>query len=262
MASNGYYSNPPDLASILKTLASLTPQNQYQLQPVAATASSSSLDQVNSYPHQDLVKEHRSNHHQNLAPTLESFLPTAEQINSTSLKKPVVAKNVVDPTCILDWPAGLRCVMKTVAKHESVLDEIRRLLKLQHEHEEQWWNGRNALIEKLKVRQEGQKKLDEVLNAVGGVVSAFHPDTNVNAMERELQTFDLKVYKAQMQMVREMNAKLRSLGVPFFGTRSDLVRPASKKSEMTKDGDEMIDEADLVKLQRRMLEMLEDLCNE
>lgn len=93
-------------------------------------------------------------------------------------------------------------------------------------------------------------------------MSAFHPDTNVNAMERELQTFDLKVYKAQMQMVREMNAKLRSLGVPFFGTRSDLVRPASKKLDLTKDGDEMIDEADLVKLQRRMLEMLEDLCNE
>lgn len=80
-------------------------------------------------------------------------------------------------------------------------------------------------------------------------------------MARELQTFDLKVYKAQMQMVREMNAKLRALGVPFFGTRSNLVRPASK-IEVAQEGKAVIDEADLVKLQRRMLQILEDLCKD
>jgi len=79
-------------------------------------------------------------------------------------------------------------------------------------------------------------------------------------MEKELETFDMKVYRAQMQMVREMNTKLRSLGVPFFGTRSDLVRPVG--AEGPKDEKGMIDEVDLVKLQRKMLAILEDLCND
>jgi hypothetical protein len=37
------------------------------------------------------------------------------------------------------------------------------MIKVQHEHEEQWWNGRQALIEKQAGRAEAQKKLDEVL---------------------------------------------------------------------------------------------------
>lgn len=59
-----------------------------------------------------------------------------------------------------------------------------------------------------------------------------------------------------------MNTKLRGLGVPFFGTKTELVRPANKKSDQPLDGKEMINEVDLVKLQRRMLEMLEDLCDD
>jgi len=70
--------------------------------------------------------------------------------------------------------------MRTVAKHDSILQEVRRvslfaidltgveahtyqMIKVQHEHEEQWWKGREALIEKQKSRKEGQKKLDDVL---------------------------------------------------------------------------------------------------
>lgn len=92
-------------------------------------------------------------------------------------------------------------------------------------------------------------------------------NTSTEELARELETFDMKVYKAQMQMTREMSNKLRSLGVPFFGTRSDLVRSAGKKgpelhTESTKDGKVMIDEAELVKLQRKMLTMLEELCND
>jgi hypothetical protein len=37
------------------------------------------------------------------------------------------------------------------------------MIKVQHEHEEQWLNSRKALIEKQSAREEGQKKLDEVL---------------------------------------------------------------------------------------------------
>jgi hypothetical protein len=71
-----------------------------------------------------------------------------------------------------------------------------------------------------------------------------------------------------MQMVREMTTKLRNLGVPFFGTRSDLVRPIEKEggiasgSDGGRGGEGMIDETELVKLQRKMVTILEDLCND
>jgi len=71
-----------------------------------------------------------------------------------------------------------------------------------------------------------------------------------------------------MQMVREMTTKLRNLGVPFFGTRSDLVRPIGKEGGIAsggdggKGGEGMIDEVELVKLQRKMITILEDLCND
>jgi len=37
------------------------------------------------------------------------------------------------------------------------------MIKLQHENEQNWFKGRQALIEKQMARKEGQKKLDEVL---------------------------------------------------------------------------------------------------
>jgi hypothetical protein len=78
----------------------------------------------------------------------------------------------------------------------------------------------------------------------------------------------MKVYKAQLQMVKEMTAKLRSLGVPFFGIRSDLVRPIGKEANASsgtadpKDEKGTIDEVELVRLQRKMLAILEDLCSD
>jgi len=86
-------------------------------------------------------------------------------------------------------------------------------------------------------------------------------------MARELETFDMKVYKAQLQMVKEFTSKLRSLGVPFFGTKSELVRIAGKEANEEgvggpKDEKGLIDEAELVELQKRMLTMLEDLCSD
>jgi hypothetical protein len=65
--------------------------------------------------------------------------------------------------------------------------------------------------------------------------------------------------------VREMTAKLRNLGVPFFGTKSELIRKngfgSAGGSKSPSEKDIMIDEAELVKLQRKMLAILEDLCS-
>lgn len=141
------------------------------------------------------------------------------------------------------------------------------MIKVQHENEEAWWKGRQALIEKQKSRKEGQKKLDEVLKLVGGAASTGTSNASPEEMAKELETFDMKVYRAQIQMVKEFTSRLRSLGVPFFGTKSDLVRIAGKEivgngNEGPKDEKGMIDEAELVKLQKRMLAILEDLCSD
>lgn len=79
----------------------------------------------------------------------------------------------------------------------------------------------------------------------------------------------MKVYKAQTQMVREMNGKLRNLGIPFFGTKSELVRIPGKHDATNRAGTastegekDMIDEDELVELQKKMLNILEDMCND
>ncbi|PVH87261.1 hypothetical protein DL98DRAFT_270015 [Cadophora sp. DSE1049] len=250
MASNDQQAQP-DLASILRTLATLAPQNQPQ------------QDQPTAYGQPPSFPSHFQQSPQSWAPAAEQVLSIPR---STTPTEPPPQKNVVDPAAITEWSAGLKCVMRTVAKHESILNDIRKMMKNQRDHEEEWWNGRQILIEKQRARKEGQQKLDDVLKAVGGAVTPGFTSNHSDNHAKELETFDMKVYKAQMQMVKEMTAKLRSLGVPFFGTRSDLVRPIGKEANASsgtpdrKDEKGLIDEIELVKLQRKMLAILEDLC--
>ena len=106
--ANTMSSQTPDLASILKTLASLAPQSQQQqIQPP-------------QQPH--------------LVPAAEPF--PAEQVWQQSLAHatqpsctptPSSATKLVDPSTIIEWSAGLRCVMKQVAKHENIIQDVRRV---------------------------------------------------------------------------------------------------------------------------------------
>jgi len=69
-------------------------------------------------------------------------------------------------------------------------------------------------------------------------------------------------------MTKEFSAKLKSLGVPFFGTKVELVKVAKKDgseekgSQISNDGKGMIDELELIKLQKKMISLLEDLCGD
>jgi hypothetical protein len=40
---------------------------------------------------------------------------------------------------------------------------IAHLIHTQQQHERQWWAGREALVQKLENREEGRKKLNDVL---------------------------------------------------------------------------------------------------
>ncbi len=67
---------------------------------------------------------------------------------------------------------------------------------------------------------------------MGGATATGATNTTPEELAQELKTFDIKVYKAQLQMVREMTQRLRTLGIPFFGTKAELIRPAGKETGM------------------------------
>lgn len=72
-----------------------------------------------------------------------------------------------------------------------------------------------------------------------------------------------------MQMADAVIAELRGLGIPFFTLRKDLVQDTSSSTEGSQPRSQTestgtvsspISKSELVKLQQRMLELLEDLC--
>ena len=160
MDSNGYQT--PDLASILRTLQQYAPPLPT---PTTVQQSSGIVDETHapdndreegeydpSDPTKGVVQEH----------TVASVTP--KHPTQLVAERPVLpAKSVIDPTSITDWPAALRHVMRTVARHDATMARVKRMIRVQHEHEEQWWDGRLALLRKQEGREEGRKKLDEVL---------------------------------------------------------------------------------------------------
>jgi hypothetical protein len=81
----------------------------------------------------------------------------------------------------------------------------------------------------------------------------------------ELQQFDKRIYRAMQTMVDTMSAELKRLGVPFYGVRPELIispeeREAGGTPPPPANGvGPKITEGELLKLQRRMIEYLEDL---
>lgn len=65
-------------------------------------------------------------------------------------------------------------------------------------------------------------------------------------------------------MADALTAELRGHQIPFFVLKKTLVQDSSSSAELdsTPDTDSKLSKSDLVDLQRRMLELLEDLCKE
>jgi len=168
----------PDLASILKTLASLAPQNQQQ-HPAGEEPLQALQPAPYITPHVQLPQQ--------------AWQPYV-QTPAANTKPPPVNTKLIDPATIIDWSSGLKCVMRTIAKHENMLQDIRRMIKVQHENEVQWWSSRQALIERQKAREEGQKKLDSVLKLVGGDSTTSSSNISPEEMGQELKIFDTKEF--------------------------------------------------------------------
>jgi hypothetical protein len=67
-------------------------------------------------------------------------------------------------------------------------------------------------------------------------------------------------------MSRALDAELRGMGIPFFALKHDLVRPSSTPNPNNTEtaGSEKtgISLDELVLFQRRMLDLLEDMCTD
>lgn len=105
-------------------------------------------------------------------------------------------------------------------------------------------------MQKINGREEGRRKLDEALASVGGLVagSAFSAAEEMGAGERELALYDRKVHRACGEMVAATRGELGRLGIPFFG---------GGEAAAGKVGGE-----ELRVLQKRMVEFLEEFCQE
>lgn len=137
MEENPY--NASDLNSVLHTLSSLNA-------PGITSRSASSSQTGTPDPRQARRVQTR----------------TLREPTSTVSKKPSTTP-AVDPSTITTWPAALRYVMRTVGQNEEIQLRIRGLIRSQHNHERQWWKGREALLERQKARGDKKKELNAVL---------------------------------------------------------------------------------------------------
>lgn len=78
------------------------------------------------------------------------------------------------------------------------------------------------------------------------------------ADQAELEAYDKKVYAGLLAMAADFDRQLRSIGVPFYAIKHDLVvlEEGPEKAGATKG---RIDRGELRELQQKMLQTLEDL---
>jgi hypothetical protein len=106
MANN----QPPDLASVLQTLASLAPQAPQQQYPPTNFPQVQARDSYGKPPSP-------------LRGQANVFQPSLGRPQ----ERPVNVPKVIDPATITDWSSGLKCVMKTVARNENIVDDLKRV---------------------------------------------------------------------------------------------------------------------------------------
>ncbi|KAL4963547.1 uncharacterized protein BDV14DRAFT_176382 [Aspergillus stella-maris] len=268
--------NAPDLNAILRTLSAFSNQtasNQSQQQPGLSYNPNNEDNYEPPEAHPQILAQIQPQ------PQPQSQ-PQAPKLSNRTHPQPLTQDQPKQPSAnITTWPAALKQVMRTVATNEEIQRRIRHLIRRQHEHERQWWKGRQALLEKQSARKEKKRELDEVLRKVGAPVD--EKDVSTAAEDQaEITNYDAKVYRASRQMADAMLAELKALDVPFFCTSRSLVTSegdgvdkAGFPNAAGRSGDTGIPTAmpekqgrlsvdELVILQKRMLELLRDLCRE
>lgn len=120
---------PPELASILATLAQFAPQQQPEQQspqPPTITAPTTADPRLlrrqqaqSSHPPFPQTSSNQSNPY---TPQAANFNPVQSQQRSTPQP---TEQTIIDPATITEWSAGLRCVTKIAAQNPLFGDKIR-----------------------------------------------------------------------------------------------------------------------------------------
>lgn len=192
-------------------------------------------------------------------PPLEST-PTSKPPYFRPGPKKTYKPPAYQPATIITWAPALRHVTGQTASNSEFVQRVRHLITTQHNHERQWWDGREGLKKRLAGREEGRKKLDSVLGSLGGHVATSSKSDELSE-EQELKIYDKKVYNACKEMGAATVKELKKLEVPFFCIMEGLVSPKGDgKAEEKRKG--TISAAELAELRGRMMVLLEDLCGE
>ncbi|CAD6574914.1 MAG: hypothetical protein ASARMPRED_006978 [Alectoria sarmentosa] len=185
--------------------------------------------------------------------------PTSIPPSFTPGSKKIYTPPAYHPATITTWAPALRHVTGQSASNDEFVHRVRHLITTQHNHERQWWDGREELKKRLASREEGRKKLDMVLGSLGGHIATSN--SNDLSEEQEMKIYDKKVYNACKEMVAATMKELKKLEVPFFCYMEGLVSPKGDgKAQGKRKG--TISEAELADLKGRMMVLLEDLCGE
>jgi hypothetical protein len=142
------------------------------------------------------------------------------------------------------------------------------MMQDQKSHEMRWYSERQALKQTQINRATSNAKAASILQSLNlSFVATPQQSASQTEAEKaaELAVFDRKIYSAQMAMDSVMSADLKGLGVPFFGTNTNLIKSDDSSSvplEQLEDSPKwsvMITESDLLDLRRKMIGHLEDL---
>ncbi|MCJ1228314.1 hypothetical protein MMC12_004975 [Toensbergia leucococca] len=241
MASPPY--QPPDLSSVLRTLAAYT----QPLPPTPSNPPPTDLEEGEYDPSTLILDLPPAPAPQpNLLPPPPLSKPSTPLPNPTRHATPLPP-----PKPITTFPPALRHTLRLLSQNPHLLPRLKALISTHHTHERQWWAGRLALLQKQRDRVESKRKLDDVLKAVGGLINPITheaPPSTTPTTNPELALYDSKVHRACTDMVRATSTELREMGIPFFGAREELGGG--------------VGEEEFAKLRGKMLGFLEELCQE
>ncbi|KIY00593.1 uncharacterized protein Z520_03256 [Fonsecaea multimorphosa CBS 102226] len=175
--------------------------------------------------------------------------------------------NVPDASTIVTWPAALKHVSRHLVHNEQVANRIKHLINEQHKHERQWWAGREAIVARQQGRSGTSQQVSAILKSLGAreVAATISPRTSTPSDEQkkadqaELDAYDKKVYAGLLAMAADFDRQLRSLGVPFYAIKHELVILEDGPEKRAGANKGKIDKGELRELQKRMCQTLEDL---
>ncbi|KAF2226417.1 hypothetical protein BDZ85DRAFT_49843 [Elsinoe ampelina] len=224
---------PPNLADILSTLSRFAaPADQIQQQQ-----SFHPLVDTNGHRH-DQFKE------------------------TTNLRPQPPSGPVIDPATITEWSTGLRCVSKIATQNPNFANAIKSMIVNQRKNEMDWYAKRQELKREQAQKGHSATELSSIMKSIGALPTQHSQQPRSDEeIKAELDTFDAKIYRAQMQMVAAMTAEMKALGVPFFGTETDLVLPDDTE-HVQDNATKRITATELRTLQNRMISYLEDMYKE